>query len=33
MEHLRKAMDVFVKIGDKYGILGKTKEELMQIQV
>lgn len=33
MEHLRKAMDVFVKIGDKYGILGKTKEELLQIQV
>lgn len=33
MEHLQKALDVFVKIGNKYGILGKTKEELMQIKV
>lgn len=33
MEHLQKALDVFVKVGNKYGILGKTKDELMQIKV
>ncbi|GAB1468154.1 glycine C-acetyltransferase [Candidatus Cloacimonadota bacterium] len=33
MSHLEKALDVFVKIGRKYDILGKTKEELLQIKL
>lgn len=28
--HLDKALDAFVKVGKKYGILGKTKEEIIE---
>lgn len=31
MEHLERAIAAFVKIGKKYNILGKSKEELLQI--
>ncbi len=31
--HLERALEVFVKIGRKYDILGKTKEQLMQMQI
>ncbi len=33
MSHLEKALEVFVKIGKKYDILGKSKEELLQIKL
>ncbi|HNX01730.1 MAG TPA: hypothetical protein PKK33_10215, partial [Candidatus Cloacimonadota bacterium] len=29
--HLEKALDAFVKVGKKYGILGKTKNEIMEM--
>ena len=32
-KHLEKALDVFVKIGKKYDILGKTKEQLLEIKI
>lgn len=33
MSHLERALEVFVKIGRKYDILGKSKEELLQIKL
>ena len=30
-DHLERALEAFVKVGKKYDILGKTKEELMTI--
>lgn len=30
MHHLEKALDAFVKVGKKYEILGKTKEEIIE---
>ena len=29
-QHLDKALDAFIKVGGKYDILGKTKEEIVQ---
>lgn len=29
MHHLEKALDAFTKVGEKYGILGKTKQEII----
>jgi glycine C-acetyltransferase len=31
MQHLEKALHAFKKVGDKYGILGKTKEEIIEM--
>jgi len=31
MDHLGRALDAFIRIGKKYGILGKNKEELVAI--
>lgn len=31
--HLEKALEVFVKIGKKYDILGKSKEQLLEIKL
>ncbi|MGB9553930.1 MAG: aminotransferase class I/II-fold pyridoxal phosphate-dependent enzyme, partial [bacterium] len=31
MEHLEKAIGAFVKVGQKYGILGKKREEIIQM--
>ena len=31
IHHLDKALDAFIKIGKKYDILGKTKQEIIQI--
>ena len=30
-EQLEKALDAFVKVGKKYGILGKTKKEIVEM--
>ena len=30
MEHIDKAIDAFTKIGKKYDILGKTKDEIIE---
>ena len=29
MHHLEKALDAFTKVGEKYGILGLTKAEII----
>ena len=31
IEHIEKALEAFVKIGKKYGILGKTKKEIIEM--
>jgi glycine C-acetyltransferase len=31
MEHLERAIEAFLKVGQKYGILGKKKEEIIQM--
>jgi len=31
MHHLEKALDAFIKVGKKYDILGKTKQEIIQM--
>ena len=31
MHHLEKALDAFIKVGKKYNILGKTKQEIIQM--
>jgi len=31
MHHLEKALDAFIKVGKKYDILGKTKQEIIEI--
>ena len=33
IEHLERALDAFVKIGSKFNILGKTKDELLQMKI
>jgi len=33
IEHLKRALAAFVKVGEKYNILGKTKDELLQIKI
>jgi glycine C-acetyltransferase len=30
-EQLEKALDAFIKVGKKYGILGKTKKEIIEM--
>jgi glycine C-acetyltransferase len=32
-EHLERALAAFVKVGEKYNILGKTKDELLQMKI
>lgn len=31
LEHLKRALEAFVKVGKRHGILGKTKEELLSL--
>ena len=31
MHHLEKALDAFVEVGKKYNILGKSKQEIIEM--
>ncbi len=31
MHHLEKALDAFIQVGKKYDILGKTKQEIIEM--